>query len=231
MRFDCLDNAHRQQEWFENEANATEQMFMSVGPLAKADGSITVWPQNAGFNGEILVMKSAVSEADLPKVLKFLDWCNTPEGQTLINAGLEGLTYDVDEEGLRYVPEEKSEEYTKNEKMYHNNINQLGMGVGGNRENPKGRVNRGVTELRQRYEDLNVELAPYAVANPCYPYVSDTYTAFGTQLDQIISDAAVQYIAGLIDEAGLQAAWDDWAMQGGDQITAEFNAAYHAVQN
>ncbi|MBQ7182839.1 MAG: hypothetical protein IJR97_02555, partial [Clostridia bacterium] len=230
MRFDCLDNAHRQQEWFENNAGVTEQIFQSVGTVAQEDGSITVWPQNAGFNGEILIMKKSVSEADLPKVIKFLDWCNTPEGQTLINAGLEGLTYDVDENGLRYVPEEKADQYSKNSQMYHNNINQMGMGVAGNRETPKARVNRGYTELRQRYEDLNALLAPYAVANPCYPFVSETYTAFGTQLDQIISDAAVQYIAGLIDEAGLQAAWDDWAAQGGDLITAEFNEAYHAAQ-
>ena len=230
MRFDCLDNAHRQQEWFEANAGVTEQIFQSVGTVAKEDGSITVWPQNAGFNGEILIMKSAVSEADLPKVLKFLDWCNTSEGVTLINAGLEGLTYDVDEDGLRYIPDEKADEYSKNSQMYHNNINQMGMGVAGNPETPKARLNRGYSELRQRYEDLNVLLAPYAVANPCYPFVSETYTAFGAQLDQIISDAAVQYIAGLIDEAGLQAAWDDWAAQGGDMITAEFNEAYHAAQ-
>ena len=76
--------------------------------------------------------------------------------------------------------------------------------------------------------ELNIELAPYAVANPCFPFVSETYQAFGTQLDPIISDAAVQYIAGLIDEAGLRAAWADWAAQGGDQVTAEYNEAYHA---
>ena len=229
MRFDCLDNAHRQQEWFENNAGVTEQIFQSVGPVAKADGSISVWPQNEGFAGEILVMKKAVKEEDLPKVLKFLDWCNGSEGQTLINAGLEGLTYDVDEEGFRYVPEEKSEEYSKNSQMYHNNINQLGMGVAGNLETPKARVNRGVTELRQRYEDLNVELAPYAVLDPCYPLVSQTNIDYGAQLSPIISDAAVQYIAGIIDEDGLRAAWADWAAQGGDQITAEFNEAYHAA--
>ncbi len=228
MRFDCLDNAHRQQEWFENNAGVTEQIFQSCGPIAKADGTITVWPQNAGFNGEILVMKDAVSEADLPKVLKFLDWCNSPEGQTIINAGLEGLTYDVNEDGLRYVPDEKKDEYSKNSQMYHNNINQMGMGVAGNREDPKALVNRGYTELRQRYEDLNAELAAYAVANPCYPFVSETYTAFGKQLDQILSDAAVQYIAGLIDETGLRAAWDEWAMMGGEAVTAEYNEAYHA---
>jgi len=229
MRFDCLDNAHRQQEWFENNAGATTQLFQSVGPVAKADGSITVWPQNEGFVGEILVMKKAVKEEDLPKVMKFLDWCNSPEGQTIINAGLEGLTYDVDEDGFRYIPEEKTEEYTKNSQMYHNNINQLGMGVAGNLESPKARVNRGVTELRQRYEDLNVELAPYAVLNPCAGLASETQVNFGAQLDPILSDAAVQYIAGMIDEAGLQAAWDEWAMMGGDQMTAEYNEAYKAA--
>lgn len=226
MRFDCLDNAHRQQEWFEKEANATEQMFMSVGPLAKADGSITVWPQNAGFNGEILVTKS-VKEEDLPKVLKFLDWCNGSEGQTLINAGLEGLTFDVNEDGHRFVPEEKNEEYTTNSQKYHNNINQLGMGVPGNLENPKAELKRGLTDLRQRYEDLNAQLAPYAVLNPCYPFVSETYTAFGSDLDTRINDAAAQYIAGMIDEAGLKQAWADWAAMGGEAMTAEYNEAYH----
>ena len=228
MRFDCLDNAHRQQEWFEKEANATEQMFMTVGPLAKADGSITVWPQNAGFNDEILVTKS-VKEEDLPKVLKFLDWCNGSEGQTLINAGLEGLTFDVNEDGHRFVPEEKNEEYTTNSQKYHNNINQLGMGVPGNLENPKAELKRGLTDLRQRYEDLNAQLAPYAVLNPCYPFVSETYTAFGSDLDTRINDAAAQYIAGMIDEAGLKQAWADWAAMGGEAMTAEYNEAYHAA--
>ena len=229
MRFDCLDNAHRQQEWFENNAGVEEQIFQTVGPLAKADGSITVWPQNAGFNGEILIMKKSVSEQDLPKVLKFLDWCNSPEGQTIINAGLEGLTYEVNENGRRYTPQDKVDEFTKNSQMYHNNINQMGMGVPGNLEDPKADVTAGKkTQLRQRYEDLNAALAPYAVADPCYAFVSETNVAFGTQLSQIISDAAVQYIACEISEDELLAAWEEWAEMGGDLMTAEYNEAYHA---
>ena len=38
------------------------------------------------------------------------------------------------------------------------------------------------------------------------------------------------YIAGLIGEDELRAAWEDWAMQGGDMITAEYNEQYHAAQ-
>jgi putative aldouronate transport system substrate-binding protein len=227
MRFDCMDNAHRQQEWFENNAGTTEQIFMSVCGLKKADGSITVWPQNAGFSGEILVTKS-VSEADLPKVLKFLDWLNSSEGQTIINAGLEGVTYEIGEDGHRFTPE-GDDSYGNRSAMYFSSMNQLGMGVAGNLENPPAAVNKGLTNLRERYNQLNEEFAQYAVADPCYPLISETNVAFGTQLSTIISDAAVQYIAGLIDEAGLQAAWEDWAMQGGDKITAEYNEAYHAM--
>ncbi len=227
MRFDCMDNGYRQQEWFEKEAGVTEQIFQIAGPLAKEDGSITIWPQTLGFAGEIVVTKS-VSEADLPKVVKFLDWCNGPEGQTILNAGLEGMNYWVNEDGYRYVPEEKKEEASQKQNMYWHDLNQLGMGVPGNLENPPAILNQGVTALRELYAKRNEELTPYAVTNPCADFVSETYTAFGAQLDPILKDAAMQYIAGLINEDGLRAAWEEWAAMGGDQITAEYNEAYHA---
>ena len=228
MRFDCLDNTHRQQEWFENNLGVTEQVFQSVGPLAKADGSITVWPQNNGFAGEIMIFKNSVSEEDLPKVMKFLDWCNGPEGQTILNAGLEGLTYWVNDDGYRYVPDDKADEASNNSKRYLHDLNQLGMGVPGSLEDPPAIVNRGVTTLRERYNQLNIELAPYAVADPCFPFVSETAVAYGSELNTTLSNAAVQYIGGEIDEAELRAAWDEWAAMGGDQMTAEYNEAYHA---
>ena len=138
------------------------------------------------------------------------------------------MTYSINADGYREIPEDKADEYSKNSKAYLHDFNQLGMGVPGNLENPTAVLNKGVTKLRERYNELNIELAPYAVANPCFPFVSETYQAFGTQLDPIISDAAVQYIAGLINEEQLRAAWADWAAQGGDMVTAEYNEAYHA---
>jgi putative aldouronate transport system substrate-binding protein len=226
MRFDCMDNAHRQQEWFENNAGATEQIWMSLCGLEKEDGTITVWPQNPGFAGEVLVTKS-VKEEDLPKVLKFLDWCSSPEGNTLLNAGLEGLTYEVNEDGYRYVPE-GDDKYATNSGKYHNNLNQLSMGTAGENQDPPAVVNKGYTNLRERYNALNTEYAQYAVANPCTALISDTYVAYGKELDDIISNAAVQYIAGLITEEQLREAWNNWAAQGGTQVTAEYNDAYHA---
>lgn len=111
MRFDCLDNAYRQQEWFEKNEGVTEQIFEMIGGLEKADGTISVWPQNAGFSGEIVVTKQ-VSEEDLPKVMKFLDWVNGPEGQMLINWGVQDKTYWIDEDGYRLSSPTSGEDLT-----------------------------------------------------------------------------------------------------------------------
>lgn len=222
MRFDCLDNCYRQQEWFEKNADVTEQIWEMVGGLAKEDGSITVWPQNAGFSGEIVVTK-AVKEEDLPKVMKFLDWVNTAEGQMMINWGVEGVTYLLDEEGYRINTDQYTEEMSNNSSVYQHSLNQLGMNIMGDLCAPLRQ-----TDLRARYTELNNELAPYAVSNPCYPFVSETNVAFGSQLSTIISDAACQYIAGIIDLDGLQAAWQQWEEEGGAMMTEEYNEAYHA---
>ena len=72
-------------------------------------------------------------------------------------------------------------------------------------------------------------MTPYAVSNPCYPFVSETNVAFGSQLSTILSDAAVQYIAGIIDLDGLEAAWQQWEDEGGALMTQEYNDAYHAT--
>lgn len=222
MRFDCLDNCYRQQEWFEKNAGVTEQVWEMVGGLAKADGSISVWPQNPGFSGEIVVTK-AVKEEDLPKVMKFLDWVNTAEGQMMINWGVNGVTYLLDEEGYRVNTDQYTEEMSNNSTIYQHSLNQLGMNIMGDLCAPLRQ-----TELRARYNQLNKELAPYAVTNPCYPFVSETNVAFGSQLSTIISDAACQYVAGIIDLDGLQAAWQQWEEEGGAMMTEEYNEAYHA---
>lgn len=222
MRFDCLDNCYRQQEWFEKNAGVTEQVWEMVGGLAKADGSISVWPQNPGFSGEIVVTK-AVKEEDLPKVMKFLDWVNTAEGQMMINWGVDGVTYLLDEEGYRVNTDQYTEEMSNNSTIYQHSLNQLGMNIMGDLCAPLRQ-----TELRARYNQLNNELAPYAVSNPCYPFVSETNVAFGSQLSTIISDAACQYVAGIIDLDGLQAAWQQWEEEGGAMMTEEYNEAYHA---
>ncbi|MBQ8109083.1 MAG: extracellular solute-binding protein [Clostridia bacterium] len=224
MRFDCLDNGYRQQEWFETNEGVTDQIFEIIGGLKKEDGSITLWPQNPGFAGEIMVTK-AVSEADLPKVVKFLDWCNGPEGQMLLNWGVEGVTYWLDADGYRLAAPEDGTDVTAQVHLIQHSLNQLGMNVPGDLTITEKR-----TPLRAEYNEINAEFAQYAQVNPCFPLISETNVAFGATLTQIISDAAVQYIAHQIDEDGLRAAWQQWTDEGGALMTQEYNEAYHAAQ-
>ena len=225
MRFDCMDNGYRQQEWFEKNEGVTELIFDIIPGLKKADGSITIWPQNPGFSGEIVICKPAVSEEDLPKVLKFLDWTNTPEGQTLISCGVEGVTYWMHSDGFRYTTPENDESITaESTKPLNGSMNQLGTNVGGDKTPALAQ-----TDLRALYAQYNIDYAQYAVSDPCYPLISETAVMYGATLSQMLEDAAVQYIAGIIDEDGLRAVWQQWADEGGDMMTEEYNEAYHAA--
>jgi len=235
MRFDCNDNAHRQQEWFETNEGVTEQIFEEIGGLVNDEGNICVWPQNAGYAGLVSISKT-VSEEDLPKVLKFLDWCNTAEGQIVLNSGLENVTYWIWEDGCAHAfPEDAkgdSEEaialqktYTDRNATLQGSLNQLHMGTSGDKLLPSAH-----TALRDEYAANNAYYAQYVVANPCLTLTSETYQAFGSTLDTLLSDAAVQYISGVIDEDGLKAAWEQWSEEGGENIKAEYTAAYAAVQ-
>ena len=84
------------------------------------------------------------------------------------------------------------------------------------------------TPLRAEYSQNLVDNAQYVIGNPCYTYDSETNNLMGASLNQEVEDAQVQYIAGKIDLAGLQAAYANWHAQGGDDILAEYQAIYDA---
>ena len=225
MRFDCLDNGYRQQEWFEQNEGVTEDIWGLIPCVAKEDGSITLWPQNPGFAGEIVVTKT-VKEEDLDKVMNFLDWCNSPDGTTTLNWGVEGVTYFIREDGFRYSTPSDDVDTTVSINTIQHSINQLVMSVAGD-FSPKANS----TPLRDEYEYINNNYGKYAVSDPCYALTSETQVKLGATLSQMLEDAAVQYIAGIIDEDGLRAVWEQWAAEGGAQITAEYNDAYQAIQD
>ena len=228
MRLDCLDNGYRYEEWLEANmgADAENPVVTLLTALPDKDGNIQIWPQNTGASGEIVITK-AVSEEKLPAVLKFLDWCNSEQGQTLLNCGLEGETYWIHSDGFRYTyPEgekEKSDQYAAKTNTIQHSLNQLGMNVNGDLT-PKTAQNL----LRTWYNQNLIDNAQYVIANPCLTLDSETNTLMGTTLATDVEDAQVQYIAGKIDLDGLQAAYQDWFDMGGDLILAEYQAAYDA---
>jgi len=228
MRLDCLDNGYRYQEWLQENkgADAANPIVSLLTALPDKNGNIQIWPQNIGASGEIVVTK-AVSADKLPKVMKFLDWCNTAEGQTLLNCGVQDVTYWIHADGYRYTypegEETNSATYAATTNTIQHSLNQLGMNVNGDLTPPTA-----ANALRSEYNQNLLDNAQYVIANPCYTYDSETNTLMGATLNQAVEDAQVQYIAGKIDLAGLQAAYADWHDQGGDDILAEYQAIYDA---
>ncbi len=228
MRLDCLDNGYRYQEWLEANKGADPEkpIVTLLTALPDKNGNIQIWPQNIGASGEIVVTK-AVSAEKLPKVMKFLDWCNSAEGQTLLNCGVEGVTYWIHSNGYRYTyPEgeaDNSSTYDTTTHTIQHSLNQLGMNVNGDLTPPAAS-----TGLRAVYNQNLLDNAQYVIANPCFTYDSETNNLMGASLAQDVEDAQVQYIAGKIDLAGLQAIYEDWHAQGGDEILAEYQAIYDA---
>ncbi len=228
MRLDCLDNGYRYQEWLETNAGAdpANPIVSLLTALPDKNGKIQIWPQNIGASGEIVVTK-AVTEDKLPAVMKFLDWCNSAEGQTLLNCGVEGETYWIQSDGFRYTyPEgqqDQTEQITQKTNTIQHSLNQLGMNVNGDLTPAAA-----ATNLRAEYNQNLLDNAQYVISNPCYTFDSETNNLMGATLNQAVEDAQVQYIAGKIDLAGLQAAYADWHDQGGDMILAEYQEIYDA---
>jgi len=228
MRLDCLDNGYRYEEWLEeNKGTDKEKPVVSLlTAIPNKDGKIQIWPQNIGASGEIVITR-AVSAEKLPKVVKFLDWCNSQDGQTLLNCGLQDVTYWIHSDGFRYnYPEgeaENSATYAATTNVIQHSLNQLGMNVNGDLTPPTA-----ATLLRAEYNKNLEDNAQYVIANPCLTFESETNNLMGSTINQAVEDAQVQYIAGKIDLAGLQAAYADWHAEGGDLILQEYQTVYDA---
>lgn len=78
-------------------------------------------PEGLGIEG----MGITVSCEDPVRAIKFLDYICSDEGQVLIHWGVEGITYEIDENGKRYMPEK-----IKQEREYDNAAFTKKYGIG-----------------------------------------------------------------------------------------------------
>ena len=217
IKLDVMDGGYRLQDWFEQNKGATDNVFNLLPVVKNAAGQELMWP-TAGLSGEVIITKAAKTEEDMKKCLAFLDFLNGPEGQTLVNWGVQDVTYWVDEEGYRIAtPADKDVSI----RSLQGSINQIGMNVNGDLAVPMKQ-----TGLRKLYNDNLVKYVDYVVGNPCAPFISETQTMVGAQLNTLLEDANVQYIAGQIGEDQLKAAYEQWRADGGEAVIAEMNAMY-----
>jgi putative aldouronate transport system substrate-binding protein len=189
-----------------------------TGNLIGPDGELHALP-TTGYSGFLAVPKAKVrTEAELRAVLEVLNDLNSEEVGPLLNNGIEGETYTL--EGDLAVAVDDAPQTLKDTVM---SFAQLGMNVTGFQGYlPKqpSEYEQEMYDKRKAIEASDLESAEF---DPSAPYVSPTYVSKGAQLDTIVSDARIQYIAGQLDLAGLQDAVELWRSSGGDQVITEIN--------
>lgn len=201
--------------------NDYETKVAYTGNLKGPDGKLYAHPTD-GYAGFLAIPKASVrTEAELKPVLEFLNAMNSKEVSILLNNGVEGVNFTVVDGGAATITPETPEGKKVSEDV--KSFAQLGTSVKGNEfYTPKQ-----PSDYEQKvYEDrlkLMAENLKSAVYNPAAPYVSATYVAKGAQLDNIIADARIKYLAGQIDQAGLKDAIKLWDASGGAQIKEETN--------
>lgn len=172
----------------------------------------------SGYNGFYLITKAgAKTEEDLKACLSFLDKMNDNEMLELADYGLEGVSYDLNENGK--VVLNSALDLTQ---VPNCGLNQCVAYIP-NRASTGLQLDKQESQLAQEACELVNEKA--AVFNPALGYLanSSVNAEVGTDIEQIVDDARTQYICGQIDEAGLDAANEQWLSRGGADLIAEVN--------
>ena len=212
---DVSDQANRFQNYFIDQKQMPDDLVWIMGMVEGPKGKrVTPTSGHAGF---VAISKSgAPKEADMKDALKFLDITNTKDGQNLLNFGVEGVHYDFNDKG-EVVVRKFDQDPKEGLNQFMTNVTDKLLPI---ERKP----------VQQRTVEVQAENIEYCVGNPAEPLTSDTYAEKGAQLDQLISDARVQYVVSQIDEAGFKAAIEQWYTQGGQKIVEEYTAAYQAAK-
>ena len=222
---DVMDGGRRIWDYFNAEATFTPSVVnpdeaASMNLLGAINGKTLA---TSGYNGYFTLSASTCDTPEkIEAALNFLDKLNDNDMRLLTEYGIEGVNYEVDENGYMVKLDKDDTALTNN----YAGLNQMLAYIPRYTPTPSVETN----ERSARQNEVYVENEACAVFNPALSYLANsaTYSDVGATLDEIIKQARTQYICGEIDEAGLQAAADAWLAQGGQQIIDEVNEQYQA---
>lgn len=192
--------------------------LVPINKIAGPDGEYHVWSENTGVGGLLAFPKSEVeSEAELKRLLQFVDDLIDKEAYMLMTGGIEGKHYELGEnDALKIIDTD----------LWQKEVQPLSS----------SRPSEVTHELidadadKQLTNELVVENDKFAVIDPTVPLDSATANERGTELEKIITDAAIKYIMGDLDDAGFKDAVKKWRESGGDEIAKEYAEAYKAAK-
>lgn len=104
-----------------------EMRYTWVGPLNYADGSPAVQTRPEGRNGSpAIIFPTTCSNIDA--ALTYLDYVNSEEGARLCQYGIEGETYDMNEQGQPRMNAEWTEKFKNDNEGTKQELRELGVG-------------------------------------------------------------------------------------------------------
>lgn len=178
----------------------------------------------AGYNGFIVITKTAATREQVEACLHYLDKMCDDEMIILAAYGLKNVHYTIDTSGYLVPNADKS-----SSKAY-SALNQTQCFI----PHALSAAKPSIKQTDRKLKELEVIASneKYAVFNPALSFLanSPTYAKSGSRLDKLISDARTQYICGEINELGLQDAFDQWNKQGGTAVLSEVNEQYRAAK-
>jgi putative aldouronate transport system substrate-binding protein len=164
-----------------------------------------------GYDSLIAIPKSSVtSEAKVKQILGFLDKLGEEPMQTLLNYGIEGTDYTMENGAAKKIAGAKGS----------------GDVVGFKWDDPGAGVKITKTPVEQKIDKTISDNKNIAVVDLSASLLSDTNTQKGVDLKKAVTDAQTKYVLGEIDEKGWNDAVDKWRKNGGDKIIEEFTADY-----
>ncbi|CAM4268751.1 extracellular solute-binding protein [Paenibacillus tarimensis] len=176
-----------------------------------------IWSTTNGVGGLLSFPRSEVKdEEELKRVLKFVNDLMSEEVYALMTYGIEGVHYTADEKKAVTITDTS---------LWEQEVQPLA----GSRPKEPGYEIHDANPLKAEADRLIQENTEFAVLNPMFSLESPTFSSQGSELQKIITDATYKYILGKISLDDFKAAVSSWRKAGGDQIIAEYEAAYKAV--
>ncbi|GHV49222.1 putative ABC transporter peptide-binding protein YtcQ [Spirochaetia bacterium] len=183
------------------------------------DGSV-VSRSHIGFNGGFVFPKTSIkTEARLEEVLKFFDALGSDDAILTLRRGIKDKHYTV-ENGYLVATDAQIKAFRETDFPDASLISPFGV----TRIIPE----RLSDPLTQATFDSMANYNGKRFLSISDTYISDTAVKLGNTLSNIIADARVKYVLGQIDLAAYQAEVARWRAAGGDQLKAEYTAAYKA---
>lgn len=225
-----LGDCRKVQQSFENNGiTTTDNIIFTLGNVIECGYGPKVQTNGGTGNQVAISTKNIKTEEQLRQVLSYLNDLNDGVMLNLMDYGWEGITYELDTDG--YIVRYDAEQLAANGVVgnYNDGFNQLYANFTAEANARPYTVRTDYTPIVQMEKDFNASGEKSLVYNIGKSYISATYLSQGSALDALLEQAEMDYLTGVIDEAGFDAAITQWWTAGGEQITKEMNELYRAA--